>query len=115
MNAATKIYSTLAKYKLDPITQYYSVIVDAMQKYQANPPDIMINDMKDTNYVSKHENLTDYKQFPFEKDRPISLEDFYNKFIMCPNGVTSENFKQALREYKIEFEKNPKIIDPFDI
>lgn len=115
MNAIEIINFTLEKYKLHPIEQYYSVIVDAMQKYQANPPDIMINDMKDTNYVSKHENLTTYKQFPFEKDRPISLEDFYNKFIMCPNDVTYKNFKQALREYEIEFVKNPKSIDPFDI
>ncbi|HYX18812.1 MAG TPA: hypothetical protein VE944_31470 [Nostoc sp.] len=115
MNAIEIIIFTLKKYKLHPIEQYYSVIVDAMQKYQANPPDIMINDMKDTNYVSTHEDLTKYKQYFFEKDRAISLDDLCRKFRMCPNGVTSENFKQALREYKMEFEKNPKIIDPFDI
>ncbi|WP_193197170.1 hypothetical protein [Nostoc sp. MG11] len=115
MNAAEIIYFTLAKYKLDPSAQHYLVIVDAMQKYQANPPDIFINDMKDANYISKYENLTIYKQYSFEEDRLISLDDLYHKFIMCPNGVTSDNFQQVLREYKNEFTRNPNIIDPFDI
>ncbi|MEH2378428.1 MAG: hypothetical protein V7K27_05910 [Nostoc sp.] len=114
MNAIEIINFILAKYKLDPSNEHYLVIVDAMQKYQANPPNDLINDMKDANYISKYENLTIYKQFYFEKDRSI-LDDFFSKFLMCPNGVTSDNFKQALREYEIEFVKNPTIIDPFDI
>ncbi|MEH2246084.1 hypothetical protein [Nostoc sp.] len=43
------------------------------------------------------------------------LDDLFHKFMMCPNGITSENFKQALTEYENEFIKNPNIIDPFDI
>jgi hypothetical protein len=115
MNAIQIISFTLAKYKLDPSNQHYLVIVDAMQKYQDNPPDIIINYMKDANYISKYENLTIYKQFDFEKDRSISLDDLFHKFQMCPNGITSENFKQALTEYENEFIKNSNIIDPFDI
>lgn len=115
MNAIEIINFILAKYKLDPSTQHYLVIVDAMQKYQDNPPDKLINDIKDANYISKYENLTIYKQFDFEKDKSISLDDLFYKFMMCPNGITSENFKQALTEYENEFRKNPNIIDPFDI
>ncbi|MDZ8096586.1 MAG: hypothetical protein RMZ42_32295 [Nostoc sp. DedQUE05] len=115
MNAIEIINFTLSKYKLDPSNPHYLVIVDAMQKYQANPPDIINNDMRDAKYRSKYENLTTNKQFDFEKDRLISLDDLFYKFIRCPNGITSENFKQALTEYENEFIKNTNIIDPFDI
>ncbi|MBE8989194.1 hypothetical protein [Nostoc sp. LEGE 12450] len=115
MNAATIINYTLAKYKSNPIDEYYLTIEDAMQRYQANPPDEVSINMKDTNYISKHENLRIYKTYPFEKDRAITLEDLLYKFFRCPNNITSENMKQALKKYKDESVSTPNIIETFDI
>ncbi|AFY47885.1 hypothetical protein Nos7524_2032 [Nostoc sp. PCC 7524] len=101
MNYFSSIEQYLLLYKIEPSEEYYRAIEDTMAKYQANPPDIIQENMKHEATISIMGNPT-FKLIPGSKGGD-KLTDLFSQFINCPTNVTYNAFLKALVEYKANF------------
>lgn len=101
MNYFEKLQILIGLYILEPSDQRYHEIESIIIRYQANPPDIVRENMS-------HECIQKIRENPktISDDILEILTDAFSNFINYPTNANADSFKLRMQEYKTRFNAN---------